>query len=144
MVANGEPPEPCARKTKLCGIIANPPFTVPEGFHELEIPGPKRIVFFAALPVCESEMNLKSRLGADELIERFNRKGVADLADITRKEVSRKVLGIELMHLRLRSLAWPNQAFAADLKPCRRWQRSGMNLATATTRTGPRSACTAF
>jgi hypothetical protein len=93
-VPNGNPPEPYASNTKLCGVIVNPSATVPEGFHELDVPNRKRIVFYSAIPIYETEMNLKLRLGSEELIGLFNRKGVADVVDIARKDVSRKFLGL--------------------------------------------------
>ncbi len=92
-VPNGNPAEPYASNTKLCGAIVSPSVTVPNEFHELDIPGHKRIVFYAAIPIYESEMNLKLRLGADELVDRLDRKGVTDVVEIARKDVSRKVFG---------------------------------------------------
>lgn len=93
-VPNGNPPQPYASNTSLCGAIVLPSVTVPDSFHELDIPGHKRIVFYAAVPLYEAEMNLKLRLGSDGLIKRFDKKGVTDIVEVARKDVSRKTLGL--------------------------------------------------
>ena len=93
-VPNGDPPEPYASNTKLCGAIVLPSITVPDSFHELNIPGHKSITFYSIVPLYESEMNLKLRLGSDALTKLFDRKGVTDVVDIARKDVTRKVFGL--------------------------------------------------
>lgn len=91
---NGDPAEPYAPNTKLSGVIILPSVTVPPAFHQLDIPGHKRITFYAAIPLYEGEMNLKLRSGSDELTNRFNQKGVTDVVSIARKDASRKVFGV--------------------------------------------------
>lgn len=93
-VPNGDPPQPYASNTSLCGAIVLPSITAPQPFHQLDIPGHKRVTFYAAVPLYESEMNLKLRSGSDELTKRFDKKGVTDVVAISRKDVSRKTLGL--------------------------------------------------
>ena len=93
-VPNGDPPELYASNTSFCGAIVLPSVTVPPSFHCLDIPDRKRITFYAVVPLYESEMNLKLRLGSDELTKRFDRKGITDVVAIARKDVSRKILGL--------------------------------------------------
>ncbi len=92
-VPNGDPPEPYAGNTKLCGAIVLPSLTVPSSFHELIIPEHKTITFYSVVPLYESEMNLKLRSGTNELTDLFDRKGVTDIIDVGRKDVTRKRFG---------------------------------------------------
>jgi hypothetical protein len=93
-VPNGDPPQPYASNTNLCGAIVLPSITVPHAFHELDIPDHKRITFFSVVPLHEGEMNLKLRLGTDELTQRFDKKRVTDIVAIDRKDVSQKTFGL--------------------------------------------------
>lgn len=93
-VPNGDPPEPYAHNTRLCGAIVLPSLTAPDAFHQLDIPGHKRIAFYAVVPLYPSEMDLKLRSGSDALTKRFSQKGVTDVVDIGRKDASRKTFGL--------------------------------------------------
>lgn len=93
-IPNGNPMVPYAPNTKLCGAIILPSVTVPDEFHQLDIPDQKRITFYAVVPLYEGEMNLKLQLGSDELLKRFGRKHITDAVDLNRKDVSRKLFGI--------------------------------------------------
>ena len=93
-VPNGDPPEPYADNTSLCGAIVLPSVTAPDAFHELDIPGHKSITFYAVVPLHEPEMNLKLRSGTDALTDLFDKKRVSDVVSIRRKDVTRKILGL--------------------------------------------------
>jgi Suppressor of fused protein (SUFU) len=93
-VPNGDPPENYAGNTKLCCAIVLPSLTVPDAFRELNIPGHKAITFYAVVPLYEPEMNFKMRSGCDALTDLFDRKGVSDVVDIARKDVTRKLFGL--------------------------------------------------
>jgi hypothetical protein len=93
-IPNGDPPEPYAPNTQLCGAMVLPSVSVPHGFHELEIPGHKHITFFAVVPLYEGEMNLKLRQGRQELTKRLDKCGVTDVVAIARKDASKRILGL--------------------------------------------------
>lgn len=93
-VPNGDPPEPYAANTDLCGAILLPSITAPAAFRELHIPGVKNITFYAVVPLHEREMNLKLRSGTDALTELFGKKRVTDVVAIRRKDVTRKTFGL--------------------------------------------------
>lgn len=93
-VPNGDPPEPYADNTDLCGAILLPSITAPEAFRELHIPGEKSITFYAVVPLHEREMDLKLRSGTDALTELFGKKRVTDVVAIRRKDVTRKTFGL--------------------------------------------------
>jgi hypothetical protein len=93
-VPNGDPPEPYAPGTKLCGSILLPSITVDDAFHTLRIHQFKEISFLAVVPLYEQEMNFKLRSGSDALTDRFQRAGINDIVDVSRKNVARKLFGI--------------------------------------------------
>lgn len=93
-VPNGDPAEPYASNTKLCGALLLPSATVPDDFLRLRIDDNKEIMFLAVLPLYEEEMNLKLRSGPGELVDRFDKFGVNDIVDVARRNVARKRFGI--------------------------------------------------
>lgn len=92
-VPNGDPPQPYADDTKLCAAILLPSVTAPEAFFELDIPGHKRITFYAVVPLHQREMDLKLRSGTAALTQLFDKKGVTDVVAVRRKDVTRKTFG---------------------------------------------------
>lgn len=86
-VPNGDPAQPYAPNTALCGAILLPPVTAPDDFKTLVIPGVKDITFYAVVPLYANEMDLKLRLGSDKLLDNFDRKGVNDIVEPTRPNV---------------------------------------------------------
>ncbi len=92
-VTNGDPAQPLAPSTRLCGAILLPPLRVPKEFNELRIDDRKVIHFLATVPLYEEEMALKMRDGANALIERLGKHGVTDVVDPTRRNVARKRFG---------------------------------------------------
>jgi hypothetical protein len=93
-VPNGNPAEPYASSTQLCGAIILPSVTVPDDFHRLRIDESKEIAFFSVVPLYDEEMNLKLRAGSDELLDRFDRMHVNDIVDPMRRNVAKKRFGI--------------------------------------------------
>ncbi|MFO1251389.1 MAG: suppressor of fused domain protein [Inhella sp.] len=92
-VPNGDPAEPYAANTGLCGAIVLPSVTVPAEFHTLDIPGIKQVTFYSVVPLHQKEMELKLRLGTDKLLDRFDRKGLNDIVDVKRADVTTKRFG---------------------------------------------------
>lgn len=93
-VPNGDPAEPYAPNTHLCGAILIPPLTAPEAFESLVIDDGKIIRFYAVVPIHSGEMKLKLRKGSQALFERFDAKGVTEVVDIARPDVTRKRFGL--------------------------------------------------
>jgi hypothetical protein len=93
-VPNGDPPEPYAPGTRLCGAIVLPSVSAPQEFHSLTIPGHKEITFYSVVPLYEAEMNLKLRAGSAELLQKLDKHNISDIVDIARKDVARKAFGL--------------------------------------------------
>lgn len=90
---NGDPAEPFADNTRLCGALILPSVTVPQGFHSLEIDAEKTISFMSIVPLYEDEMNLKLRKGSEALLDRFDKHGITDLILENRKNAAKKRFG---------------------------------------------------
>jgi hypothetical protein len=88
-IPNGDPAEPFAESTSFCCWLVLPPLLAPEEFGELEVSDDKRIRFLALVPLYEDEMNYKLEEGAQELVQRFERRGVSELVDVGRLSVMR-------------------------------------------------------
>lgn len=92
-IPNGDPPEPYAPNTSLCGSIVLPSVSVPDGFNTLSINADKEICFYSVVPLYEEEMNLKLRKGTDELLSLFGKKNINDIVNIKRINVTKKRFG---------------------------------------------------
>jgi len=73
-VPNGDPAEPYASDTVLCGAIILPSVTAPNQFHQLRIDKEKEIVFYSVVPLYKEEMQLKLNMGADKLRSSGNQR----------------------------------------------------------------------
>jgi hypothetical protein len=93
-VPNGDPAEPYASNTALCGAIILPSLTVPENFHRLRIDKEKEIVFFSVVPLYEEEMQLKLNAGSEKLLDRFDQADINDIVDPQRRNVAKKRFGL--------------------------------------------------
>jgi hypothetical protein len=93
-VPNGDPSEPYAANTKLCGALILPSVTVPDEFHTLRIDEAKEITFFSVVPLYADEMALKLREGVDELLDKFDSAELTDVIDPLRRSVLKKRFGI--------------------------------------------------
>jgi len=84
-IPNGDPSEPYAPNTQMCGAIILPPVTLPDEFQELKIDDEKTIHFHAVVPLHSDEMELKLRAGTDALFDGFEKSGVSELLDAGRE-----------------------------------------------------------
>ena len=84
-VPNGDPPEPYAHGTGLCGAMLVDPTLVPDGFDVLEREdGPIR--FYGVALLHADEMQFKLDNGAGELLQRFD--GVPEAVQPDRPSVA--------------------------------------------------------
>lgn len=90
---NGDPAEPFAPNTRLCGAILVPPLTTQDEFDTLVIDEEKTIQIYSVVPIYQAEMDLKLRKGSQALLERLDAKGITDIVDIDRIDVARKRFG---------------------------------------------------
>ena len=88
-VPNGEPPEPFASNTKLCGSIIVPSLLVPTDFYELK-GGAPTIAFYSVVPLYREEMELKAREGMESLLAKMVDRGITDLVDPKRRNIAVK------------------------------------------------------
>jgi hypothetical protein len=86
-IPNGDPAEPFAPGTDLCGWILLPSISLPEEFSEIKIAPDKTINVWSIVPLHEDEMILKLRKGTEALLELFSAKGVTDVIDAHRPSV---------------------------------------------------------
>lgn len=93
-VPNGDPPEPYAASTKLCGAIILPSVTVPEEFRTLRIDETKEIAFFSIVPLYADELAFTLREGANELLDKIDRAELSDVIDPLRRSVLEEQFGI--------------------------------------------------
>lgn len=89
-IPNGDPPEPFAENTRLCGWLLHNPVLAPAEFRSLEISSEKTIHFFAIYPLYEGEMNLKLKKGTDKLVDRFAKAALTEVLDVDRKDLSKR------------------------------------------------------
>ncbi|MBN2493258.1 MAG: suppressor of fused domain protein [Deltaproteobacteria bacterium] len=71
-IPNGDPPEPYAPGTDLCGAVLIPPFLLGADFFTL--PGEPSMHIFQVLPVTAGEMQLKLDKGLDEMLEHMEKQ----------------------------------------------------------------------
>ena len=88
-VPNGDPPQPLASQTELCGVIIAPSLLVPLAFYEIDIDG-ERVAFYSAIPLYREELELHAREGMAELLERLLHKDINDVVYLKRKNVAKK------------------------------------------------------
>jgi hypothetical protein len=88
---NGDPPQPLAPRTALCGVIVAPSLLVPVTFYELDIDG-ERVAFYSAIPLYREELELQAREGMAALLGLLLHNDINDVVDIKRRNVARKKL----------------------------------------------------
>jgi hypothetical protein len=88
-VPNGDPPQPLAPRTQLCGVIIAPSLLVPVAFYELDIDG-ERVAFYSVIPLYPEELELHAREGMAALLERLLHKDINDVVYLQRKNVAKK------------------------------------------------------
>jgi Suppressor of fused protein (SUFU) len=85
-VPNGDPPEPYADDTKLCGALLAPPVIAPDGFERMSFKG-HEVHFFAVLPLHVDEMQLKLDNGPDALYDLLDEADVTEILQSDRRSV---------------------------------------------------------
>jgi hypothetical protein len=85
-VPHGDPPEPFAPNTELCGAILLPPVLGPDGFEHAEAAG-REINVLAVIPLHADEMDLKLRKGSEALAGLFDQAELSELLDPGRPSV---------------------------------------------------------
>lgn len=90
-VPNGDPPQPLAPRTALCGVIVVPSLLVPVAFYEIQIDG-ERVAFYSAIPLYREELELQAREGMKPLLELLLHNDINDVVDIKRRNVAKKKL----------------------------------------------------
>jgi hypothetical protein len=87
---NGDPAEPWAEDTQLCGAMITIPHLVPQKFATAEVRPGKKVWFLAVTPLYSEELVFKLKSGADALVARLDKEGVTELLDPQRKNACRK------------------------------------------------------
>lgn len=88
-IPNGDPPEPFAPSTQLCGMVLLPPLSYSEEVFELEMDG-RTIRFWSLLPVYREEMKLKLRKGTEALLNKLDEHGIDMVVDPSRVNVAKR------------------------------------------------------
>ena len=84
---NGDPPEPYAKGTDLCGAMVWLGLLVPDEFDLLTLPDGREIQFLAVFPMHADEMDFKLQHGGHALMERFVEAGISEGLDPFRPSV---------------------------------------------------------
>jgi hypothetical protein len=87
-VPNGDPPEPFAADTKLCGVILLSPILTPTEFDTLRVSPDKEIHFWGVFPLYRQEMDLKLKRGSERLVELMGEGQVTEVLDIGRANLA--------------------------------------------------------
>lgn len=88
-IPNGDPPQPLAPRTELCGVIVAPSLLVPIAFYETNLDG-ERVAFYSAIPLYAEELQLQAREGMAALLERLVQNDINDVVDLKRRNVAKK------------------------------------------------------
>lgn len=91
---NGDPAEPFSENCSFSGVIILPSINVPKDFYTLAIDNEKQIEFFSVVPLYREEMALKLRKGTDALLDKFDKHGISDIVDLSRRNVAKKRFGL--------------------------------------------------
>jgi Suppressor of fused protein (SUFU) len=92
-VPNGEPAQPFAASTKLCGVILAPSLLVPVAFYELGV-GNQRTAFYSAIPLYREELELHRQLGMEALLTKLLRYDINDVVEPARRNVAKRFFGL--------------------------------------------------
>jgi hypothetical protein len=87
---NGDPAEPLASNTKLCGSILAPPVLSDAEFRRLIIDNEKEICFWAVVPIYAEEMDYKLKNGGEALFDLFDKHGINELLNVDRRNLCKK------------------------------------------------------
>lgn len=89
-IPRGDPPEPFADNTQLCGSVILPPIQFPEEFHELVLSEDKTVHFYAVVPLYREELEFKLKHGVEKLLGRFGKHDIGPVLDVRRPNVCRR------------------------------------------------------
>lgn len=92
-VTNGDPPQPYAKGTALCGVIVAPSLLVPKDFYQLDA-GRRHIEFYAAIPLYREEIALHAAEGMEVVLTKLLEHRVSDLIEPRRRNVAKKRFGL--------------------------------------------------
>lgn len=84
---NGDPPEPFAQSTRLCGWLLVSPVAFDPEFAQLKRDDGPTISFWQMLPLYREEMDFKLRHETDALLAKFSERGVGPVIDPGRANV---------------------------------------------------------
>lgn len=82
-IPNGDPPEPLAAGTELCGWVLLPLTTLPTTFHELQSSA-GRVEFYGIVALTPDELERKLAQGVESLYDSFDANNVSELLDLGR------------------------------------------------------------
>ncbi len=91
-IPNGDPAEPFALGTKLCGWLLLPPINVPEEALQIALPDGRTVHLLAMHALYAEEMAMKLNKGLDALIDALDRAGIAEVLAPERAPVARRKL----------------------------------------------------
>jgi hypothetical protein len=94
VVPNGDPPEPFAPSTELCGSILMAPTLLDSAARCCKVAPDKQVQFFGVVPLFQTEMDLADKRGANVLSRRLAAAGVNELLDPNRPKLTAKRFGI--------------------------------------------------
>jgi hypothetical protein len=84
---NGDPAQPLAPGTQLCGVLVSPSVSLPDAFDEIAIPGSGPVRYYALYPLHRKELEHARRHGAQSVLEALGRRDVGDVVDLLRPDV---------------------------------------------------------
>lgn len=91
---NGDPPEPFADNTKLCGFLLTLPYFLPPEAASVRAREGKEIRIWMPMPIHGDEMDYKLNHGTEALEEKFETKSVPYVLNPSRKSVLAKRFGL--------------------------------------------------
>ncbi len=91
---NGDPAAPYAEDTEQSCALILPPLTMMPEFINTVLPSGRPVQFLAVVPIYQIEADLKVEKGVNELLKRFDRKGVNEVINPTRRSVAGTLLEI--------------------------------------------------
>jgi hypothetical protein len=93
VVPNGDPPQPLAPRSRLCGVVIVPSLHVPPPFYQLAS-AIGAVTYYSAVPLYAEEMQLARERGSKVLFEKLIDHEVRDLVDPKRRNVAKKRFGL--------------------------------------------------
>ena len=80
-IPNGDPPQPFAPDTGLCGMLIFSPILFGQGVATLRIDEQTSITFYSVIPLYKDEMDLKLSRGFDALLDLLEQAHITELVD---------------------------------------------------------------